>query len=303
MAHSMFRGKTFVWHHLSRPTAKDFSALKKLVAIEAVDVVDIAEGTHLSKMVEYKHHTVLHLHLPAMGKGSAHTGKSHVVVILGDDILVTVSLAGNLPVDDVFDRAEANATFRRAVFLHSTASLLYVILVESYRVIERLLEKYAREADRIELRLEERRANAITSAIGRARRDILALELMLEPQQAMLARLYDVLRPRVPSTLATEIGNIRDEVSGMRVVARNLRDVIDGLFTMHDTLVSHRTNQIVEFLTVLSVLLMPPTLVTSYYGMNVANLPWAHSIVIVTAIVTSALLAFAIIILRLFRRP
>jgi Mg2+ and Co2+ transporter CorA len=46
---------------------------------------------------------------------------------------------------------------------------------------------------------------------------------------------------------------------------------------VNETFLAHRTNDTVRMLTLISVALMPPTLVVGYLGMNVPSLPFSHN--------------------------
>ena len=85
-------------------------------------------------------------------------------------------------------------------------------------------------------------------------------------------------------------------------VSENLNNIIDGLFEVNEAFLSHRTNEIIRILTIISVILMPPTLISSYYGMNISSLPFVHSIEIVTTIIVGSLLVALGIIFYIDRK-
>jgi magnesium transporter len=53
------------------------------------------------------------------------------------------------------------------------------------------------------------------------------------------------------------------------------RDVIDGLSHTANTLTSYRINEVMKILTIISVIILPLTLLSGIYGMNIA-LPMAR---------------------------
>jgi len=50
---------------------------------------------------------------------------------------------------------------------------------------------------------------------------------------------------------------------------------MDTLDNVNESLISARTNQVIKFLTVISVSLLPLTLLTGIYGMNIDGLPFS----------------------------
>jgi magnesium transporter len=53
------------------------------------------------------------------------------------------------------------------------------------------------------------------------------------------------------------------------------RDVIEGLSDTANTLTSYRINEVMKILTLISVIMLPLTLLSGIYGMNI-HLPWAQ---------------------------
>ena len=49
--------------------------------------------------------------------------------------------------------------------------------------------------------------------------------------------------------------------------------MVDSLSNANDSLTSHRTNETIRALTIISVIMLPLTLVTGIFGMNI-GLPW-----------------------------
>jgi magnesium transporter len=56
----------------------------------------------------------------------------------------------------------------------------------------------------------------------------------------------------------------------------NYKEVVEALESTNESAISHRVNEILQLLTVFSVLLLPLTLVASVFGMNV-SIPGEHS--------------------------
>ena len=53
-----------------------------------------------------------------------------------------------------------------------------------------------------------------------------------------------------------------------------LKEAVDGLADANDTLINHQTNRIMRILTIMSSILLPLTVVSSIFGMNL-NIPFA----------------------------
>jgi magnesium transporter len=75
------------------------------------------------------------------------------------------------------------------------------------------------------------------------------------------------------------------------------RDVVEGLSDTADTLLSHRINEVIKILTIISVVMLPLTLLAGIYGMNVmlplAHSPWAFPFVLaLMVLITTGMLFY-----------
>jgi magnesium transporter len=81
------------------------------------------------------------------------------------------------------------------------------------------------------------------------------------------------------------------------------RDLLAGTLDLYLSSVANRTNAVMKALTILGTVALPVLVVSSFYGMNLPNLPWADSpggltfVVLLMAGLTLALAA----VLRYFR--
>jgi len=119
---------------------------------------------------------------------------------------------------------------------------------------------------------------------------------VVDPQRIIISQLINTRISFIPTDLNVYFDDLKDTLDGMWVVADNLKNIIDGLFDVNEALLTHRTNEIIRMLTVISVILMPPTLIASYYGMNVQDLPYDHDIGIVSAVIAASLIGFWILV-------
>ena len=81
----------------------------------------------------------------------------------------------------------------------------------------------------------------------------------------------------------------------------NFREVSESLQRTHDSYITYRLNEGIKILTVFSAILLPLTLITGYYGMNVEGLPIARHPLSAELIFLS-MLAIVGLLLYLFKK-
>ena len=69
--------------------------------------------------------------------------------------------------------------------------------------------------------------------------------------------------------MAVYWSDILDHLKKFADQLENYRFLIEGLSVAEETLVSYKINEVIKVFTVVTVFLMPPTLLASIYGMNI----------------------------------
>jgi magnesium transporter len=120
------------------------------------------------------------------------------------------------------------------------------------------------------------------------RRDLISLRRIIKPQVAVVSQLAHRDLPMLRDDIDTDVyfGDIADQLAKIWDSLDDLKEVLEGLSDTFDSLASHRLNEVIKALTVISVIILPLTLITSVFGMNVP-LPYEHSsyaLIIITTI-------------------
>jgi magnesium transporter len=82
-------------------------------------------------------------------------------------------------------------------------------------------------------------------------------------------------------------GDVSDHTGQIWERLDDMWEVVEGLSRTLDSLTSHRINEVMKILTIFSVIMLPLSVISGIYGMNLAELPLADyrfSFVIVMAI-------------------
>jgi len=124
------------------------------------------------------------------------------------------------------------------------------------------------------------------------KRNLLYLQHVIDPQRLIIHQFLNSRKKFIPKDLDVYFDDVKDTLDSIWVITENLKNIIDSLFDVNEAILSHRTNQIIRWLTVISVIFMPPTLIASYYGMNVDGLPFSDSVGTVTGIISISVLVF-----------
>jgi magnesium transporter len=101
----------------------------------------------------------------------------------------------------------------------------------------------------------------------------------------------------LPEELDLYFDDIVDAAERVWDILDNYKEVVEALEDTNESVISHRQNDVLRILTVFSVVLLPLTLITGFFGMNVHfpgfDTAWAFWVIFAGMIATLAgLLAF-----------
>ncbi len=274
MSQSIISAKGIEWIHIQRAKDKDLEYLQDNFRFHHLDYDDIQSETPISKMDPYKHYIFFVFHIPTMHKDSGHVHGEELYVFLSQDKLVTLT---NTPIDSVqkyFGRLKKGNKSRSSVFAKGTSYLMYKILHDAFRGSMAIVGDLTQEVARLEDAIQHKHQRRITVDLGHVRRNVLYARHLIDPQRSMLASLANLKRPFLTEENHLYLDDLHDVLDTIWLTADNLKLLIDGMFDVNEALLSHKTNDIITLLTIISASLMVPTLLAGFYGMNVPWLPY-----------------------------
>ena len=92
----------------------------------------------------------------------------------------------------------------------------------------------------------------------------------------MAQTLVNVKQDYLAGDLENYFGDILDYIQRIYTALLNGKELVDGLHETNESLTSFRLNRAMKILTIFSVSMLPLTLFTGFYGMNVESLPLIH---------------------------
>ncbi len=266
--------KEMQWLHVSRLEENDLASLQTNFRFHHLDYEDIRAKTSLSKIDTYKHYLFFVFHIPIFNPETQKVGKEELYIFLADKQVVTLSHTPHKTIDELYVRLDRSNRFRASTFAKGSAYVMYLILMEAFRESRQIVAQMAQEINRLEEAIHQRHEKAITVDLGRARRNVLYLRHVIDPQRNIISSLLHVKRPFIPEEVFVYFDDLQDNLDTVGITADNLKLLLDGLFDVNEALLSHRTNEVITILTVITASLMVPTLLVGFYGMNVSWLPF-----------------------------
>ena len=92
---------------------------------------------------------------------------------------------------------------------------------------------------------------------------------MIKPERSTLRVLERRINRFLPEELELYFDDINDAVERIWDQLDNYKEVVEALEQTNESVISHRQNDVLRLLTIISVTMLPLTLLTGIFGMNV----------------------------------
>ncbi|MBQ0016565.1 MAG: magnesium transporter CorA family protein [Bacteroidales bacterium] len=294
------------WQHITNPSEDDFRYLLESYNFHPLDIDDCRGTNQRPKIDEYDDYYFLILHFPYFDKGNKFIRIREVKIFWGRDYIITIGKS-HWVVKKLFDEMQTDLVEENEAVQERLASsdlLLYHILDRLMRETYTLIARVGSEVDLINYDIFNKRARSIIELISITRRNIILLNTTFKPQLRVLhmfesGGIKGFVDPEVLD-MEDYWGNILDQYQKMFDSIEDYGELIEGLSKTFDSLQANRTNDIMKVLTYFSTIMLPLTVVTGMFGMNV-DFPFVAS---KTAfwMILAAMLVLMVCLILFFRR-
>jgi magnesium transporter len=262
------------WIHLDTPTQDEAEALAERFGWHALDVEDVISKRQRPKVDDYVDDGYLFavLHFPVYDKSIGRLNAAELDVFLGPDYLVTLPTVELLPVTRLFRRCAEDDELRESLFTKGSGRLLYEVLDDLFDYCFPILDKIGHKLDVIEDEVFEGRSEEVVRDISNVKQEIISYRKIIKPERPTLRVLEGHVERFLPEELELYFDDIVDAAERIWDLLDNYKEVVEALEDTNEAVISHRQNRILQILTIFSVVLLPLTLISGIFGMNV-NFP------------------------------
>src|SRR5439155_14980759 len=200
----------------------------------------------------------------------ARLDAADIDIFLGPDYLVTIPNVELLAVTRLFRRCEEDAEFRDELFAKGSGRLLYEVLDDLFDYCFPILDKIGYKLDALEDDVfENRRSEDIVRDISNAKQEIISYRKIIKPERSTLRLLERHVERFLPEELELYFDDIVDAAERVWDYLDNYKEVVEALEDTNESVITHRQNDVLRILTVFSVIILPLTLISGIFGMNV----------------------------------
>ena len=287
------------WIHIESPRSADRDWLEEHFDFHPLDMEDVYSRNQRPKLDQYDDYVFIVQHFPMFDKDSGRILTAELDLFLGPDYLITLPNIPLPPLSAMFERYRDKDDLREEVFSKGSGYLLYKIVDTGVDAAFPMLRKMGLKLERLEDDIFEGRSSEIVRDISEAKQEIINFRKIVRPQRAVLRDLERTKQRYLAAELEIYFDDISDAAERIWDTLENYKEVIEGLESTNESVLSHRLNDSFRILTAASVVLLPLTLIASIFGMNVPVPGEGHPLAFLTImIVMTAMLVGLVVYFR-----
>jgi magnesium transporter len=244
-----------------------------------LDIEDCLSATERPKIDEYDNYLFLVLHIPEYkGRGERkRIVNSEIKIFVGDNYLITLH-DDNSTIPKIADLIRKKKSAKEDYMKHGTGYLLYMIVDDLFESCFPLVKDLTNQVNELEAEvfaMEYTRDRL--KDILLLKKDLINYRRIIMPQRAVVAQLEHKNQKFLPDKLDVYFDDTVDKIEKIWNNIENLQELTTSVQETNESIISHNTNNVIKTLTILSVIMLPLTFITGFYGMNVQGLWYADA--------------------------
>ena len=283
------------WIQMVNPSVAEGQMVADELNVDIEDVLAALDEEESSRIELQDGYTLILVDIPSIE--TRHDKESYTTIPLGiiltDDEIVTVCTE-DTPVLQVFlnNRVKEFSTKKKMRFVYQILYRISVLYQNDLRIIDKMRTE-------IEERVGEDTEEDDLIALHELESTLVYFATSLRANGVVLERLTRYKRLEQYPEDKELLGDVIVENKQAIEMANIYSGILNGTMDTFASVISNNQNSVMKFLTTITIVLSIPTMIASFYGMNVksfsmpfADSEWGFPIVIGISLIISLIIAF-----------
>jgi magnesium transporter len=266
------------WLDMSAPSDDEYALLDDVFGFHPLAIEDSIAYSQRPKIESYNHvgdacqqgYFYMVIHGPDLASFRENLRTKELDIFMSQRYLVTIHEETHKSIDDLLQRARQDPR----LLLDRGIDLLL------HNILDHLVDNYTPILDYIQETIDDLEEKAVSeptpdllSRIAVKKRELLNLRRIIGPQREVVAQLTRGEVPFIRETTRIYLRDVQDHLIRAVEMIELYRDLVIGTRDIYMSSVSNNLNRIMKTLTMITVVALPLTVVTSFFGMNFSDIP------------------------------
>ncbi|MDB5800380.1 MAG: Magnesium transport protein CorA [Rhodocyclales bacterium] len=234
---------------------------------------DIVNTGQRPKFEDYGHYVFVVLKAFAYDSAQLDCQPEHISLVLGKDFVLSFQERPTGIFAPIRERIRQRHSLPRRVGVDGVMHALIDAVVDRYFV---MVEALSVAIEDLEDSLINETPRDAMARINHLKHETLELRRSIWPTRETLTSVLRTEEHLISRETLPYFRDIYDHCVHVIEQLDGLRELIGGLLDIHLASVSHRLNNELRLLTIVTTMLAPATLITGFFGMNFQYMPWLN---------------------------
>ncbi len=265
--------KAIFWLDMDRPSDDELALLDDVFGFHPLAIEDTIQYNQRPKIENYNHvgdmcnsgYFYLVIHGPDLATFREKLRTKELDIFLSERYMVTIHDEEMTSIQNARTRVSTNPA---RVLDAGVDMLLHYILDHVIDAYVPIFDWMQEQIDELEELAIESPGHDLLHRIGQKKRELLDLRRIIGPQREVIGQLTRGDVPFIREQARVYLRDVQDHLIRAVETIEIYRDLVLGARDIYLTSLSNRMNQVMKTLTIITVLALPLTVVTSFFGMN-----------------------------------
>lgn len=264
--------------HLSNPQQGEISDIVKKYDFHELIEEDLFELTNQEKIDVYEDFIFIVVNFPKYNAPIRKYYLNEFSIVLGKNVILTMSKYDTNHIKHIIDEYKQELKEREEdeEFKISPYYILYKVMDTMYDKAIRDLVKSSKDVNDMEEKLFAKHTveKILLENLTIKKRNIVFLKHTFSPHEEILEELQKIIPKFYKEDLEVYFEDLSHKLNKINNTIEVSFENVDSLGETYNTLMTIKTNSVINVLTIFSVITWVLTLISWIYGMNI-SLPWA----------------------------
>jgi len=241
-----------------------------------LDIEACLEENQRARIDAYDDYVFAILHFPKYNSRLKVYELNEFNIFVGSDFIITLRDFTGVHIDRIFEKYSSTSMRNQKKTKVTPGFILYESIQVMLEKMFKVCDNIRKDIRSIERQVFEKPKSPLVRDIMVKKRNIVVLKHMLQPQIAVLRTLEFHMNKIFDSEIEAYFEDLEDKIQKVITDISILEEYIESVEDAFKSMIDIQTNSIIKFLTLFSAFMLPLTLITSFYGMNI-TLPFQSS--------------------------
>ena len=260
-----------------------------------LDIEACLEENQRSRVDTYDNYLFILLNFPKYNSANKIYEQNEFNIFLGKDFIITFRDFSGTHIDSIFDKYSNVTELEKEIeddedHKLTSGFVLYEILQSMLEKLFKVRVNIAKDLKLLENDVFEGADRKLVKDIMIKKRNIVVLKHMLKPQVSVLKLIEFNINKIFDSEIEAYFEDLEDKLEYVVNEVEMHEEHIDSIEDAFKSLTDIKMNWIMTVLTVFSAFMLPLTLITSFYWMNVESLFFTDKPILIYLVLISSIL-------------